>query len=81
MIGNMKWIFCTALAAICLSYKPADITTTATVADTSLEAGFLRPPDEAKPRVFWWWLEGYQTTEGIREDLVADVDGQNIEPN
>lgn len=67
----MKWIFCTALAAICLSYKPADITTTATVADTSLEAGFLRPPDEAKPRVFWWWLEGYQTTEGIREDLVA----------
>lgn len=36
-----------------------------------LAAGFVNPPDEAKPRVFWWWLEGYQTKEGILADLVA----------
>src|SRR6478752_10085191 len=32
---------------------------------------FMHPPDEAKPRVFWWWLEGYQTKEGILDDLSA----------
>ncbi|MRG48008.1 glycoside hydrolase family 2 [Chitinophaga sp. SYP-B3965] len=36
-----------------------------------LAMGFLNPPDEAKPRVFWWWLEGYQTKEGVFADLVA----------
>lgn len=38
---------------------------------TDLATGFMNPPDEAKPRVFWWWLEGYQTKEGILADLVA----------
>lgn len=38
--------------------------------DGNLEAGFVNPPDDAKPRVFWWWLEGYINREGILADLV-----------
>lgn len=35
----------------------------------ALEAGFLNPPDEAKPRVWWHWMNGNITKEGIRADL------------
>jgi hypothetical protein len=34
-----------------------------------LEAGFLNPPDSAKPRVWWHWMNGNVTKEGIRADL------------
>jgi hypothetical protein len=35
----------------------------------SLETGFLTPPDSAKPRVWWHWMNGNITKEGIRADL------------
>jgi hypothetical protein len=34
-----------------------------------LEAGFVTPPDSAKPRVWWHWMNGNVTKEGIRADL------------
>jgi hypothetical protein len=34
-----------------------------------LEQGFLTPPDAAKPRVWWHWIDGNVTKEGIRADL------------
>jgi hypothetical protein len=36
---------------------------------TTLEKGFLNPPDAAKPRVWWHWMNGNITKEGIRADL------------
>ncbi len=30
---------------------------------------FLHPPDSAKPWVYWWWLNGNVTREGITKDL------------
>ena len=38
-----------------------------TVAD--LERGFAAPPDSAKPWVYWWWLDGNASREGITRDL------------
>ncbi|MDR2473183.1 MAG: hypothetical protein LBD53_06400, partial [Tannerella sp.] len=38
-------------------------------AATNPEAEFLSPPDYAAPRVFWWWLEGNISIEGILSDL------------
>src|SRR5712692_9962387 len=35
----------------------------------TLEQGFRQPPDSAKPRVWWHWLNGYVTKEGITADL------------
>src|SRR5271157_408712 len=35
----------------------------------SLERGFMDPPDSAKPRVWWHWLNGNVTKEGITADL------------
>src|SRR6266566_2024809 len=34
-----------------------------------LERGFMKPPDSAKPRVWWHWLNGNVTKEGITADL------------
>jgi (4-O-methyl)-D-glucuronate---lignin esterase len=35
----------------------------------ALEDGFRNPPDSAKPRVWWHWLNGNVTKEGITADL------------
>lgn len=36
---------------------------------SNLEAGFQNPPESAKPRVWWHWMNGNITKEGIRADL------------
>src|SRR5438309_4778374 len=36
---------------------------------SALEDGFRNPPDSAKPRVWWHWLNGNVTKEGITADL------------
>ncbi len=38
-------------------------------AQTAMERGFAEPPDSAKPRVWWHWLSGNVTKEGITADL------------
>jgi hypothetical protein len=38
-------------------------------ADDPLEAGFANPPKEARPRVWWHWMNGNITKEGIKRDL------------
>lgn len=35
----------------------------------SLEDGFKTPPNSAKPRVWWHWMNGNITKEGIKLDL------------
>jgi hypothetical protein len=35
----------------------------------SLQASFIAPPDQAKPRVYWWWLFNRVNKEGITRDL------------
>ncbi|MCX6253148.1 MAG: glycosyl hydrolase [Bacteroidia bacterium] len=36
---------------------------------SELQAGFLNPPESARPRVWWHWMNGNITKEGIRADL------------
>jgi hypothetical protein len=36
---------------------------------TNLESGFINPPDSARPRVWWHWMNGNITKKGIHEDL------------
>ena len=35
-----------------------------------LKAGFLNPPKTAKPRVWWHWMNGNITKDGIKKDLL-----------
>src|SRR5215831_18214736 len=34
-----------------------------------LYKNFLTPPDDSKPRVWWHWMNGNITEDGIRKDL------------
>jgi hypothetical protein len=42
-----------------------------TAAETPLDRDFLNPPAAAKPWVYWFWLNGNITREGITADLEA----------
>ncbi len=60
---NMKFISALAAllltAAACLAQSTTD----------SLRRGFENPPNRARPRVWWHWMNGNITQEGIRLDL------------
>lgn len=51
-----------------LLWVAALIAVSAGAADT-LQAGFRDPPAAAKPRVWWHWMDGNVTQEGVRLDL------------
>lgn len=36
-----------------------------------LEASFITPPASARPRTFWFWMNGHVTRDGITRDLEA----------
>lgn len=37
---------------------------------SGLAEGFMNPPNSAKPQVWWHWMNGNITTEGIRQDIL-----------
>ena len=39
--------------------------------EDDLANGFVRPPDSARPWVYWFWLNSNITREGITADLEA----------
>src|SRR5262249_29698432 len=65
-IGTRLAIACGLAAALGSPARPAPVDPPA--ADP-LEAGFQKPPDSAKPRAWWHWLNGNVTKEGITADL------------
>ena len=56
------------LASAAVAQSPAP-TVNAPTANDSLRQGFLHPPQSAKPRVWWHWMNGNISKEGIRLDL------------
>ena len=45
-------------------------TNTSTESLADLKAGFTDPPREARPFVWWHWMDGNVTKDGIRKDLL-----------
>ena len=54
-------------AALCLSLV-ANLASAQNATD-ALKSGFENPPEEARPRVWWHWMNGNITQEGIKLDL------------
>jgi hypothetical protein len=61
---------CVAVLALALAAWPA-------AASSSLEDGFARPPADARPEVFWDWMGGLISRDGITKDLEA-LAGQGV---
>jgi len=65
MFSNHKQLRWTALAVAVLGAWAL----TAQNGGDALRRGFENPPDSAKPRVWWHWMNGNITKEGIQADL------------
>ena len=57
------------LAPAPLLAQTAQTVSPASPAGDSLEAGFRDPPASARPRVWWHWMNGNISQDGIRKDL------------
>ncbi|MBQ8061698.1 MAG: discoidin domain-containing protein [Bacteroidales bacterium] len=53
--------------ALALAYS---VPSSAQETPNSLREGFIAPPKEARPRVWWHWMNGNITKDGIRKDLL-----------
>jgi hypothetical protein len=62
-MDKIKWLLVLAL------YGPLVRSMPASAAD--LDAGFAQPPASARPWVYWFWLNGNLTRQGITADLQA----------
>ena len=61
-LGTLIFVF------VCAGLINPELRTTR-AAEDSLEAGFANPPNAARPRVWWHWMNGNITKEGIKLDL------------
>lgn len=61
---SMRKLFCLLCLLSPLGEVWADVT-------LELEQGFRQPPAVAKPQVWWHWMNGNVTREGITADLEA----------
>ena len=63
------WRRSLTLSALLLTFRfvVADVATPQVTLD--LAKGFAQPPNEAKPWVYWWWLNGAATQPGITRDF------------
>ena len=67
MPGRRMKVFATALMAGTALVAAAHAQ--GAPAPTSLEAGFQNPPSSARPRVWWHWMNGNITKDGIAKDI------------
>jgi hypothetical protein len=59
--------FTVLLTALALVSTPSPTVTAQSAA--SLEAQFQDPPNSARPRVWWHWMNGNITEDGIAKDM------------
>ena len=62
-------VYAMVLAAVCLGSPPHAQSLEHAADPGQLEASFAAPPASARPRVWWHWMNGNITKEGIREDM------------
>ncbi len=63
------WRMGPLLALSCLAGSSGGSDAPPTAAQPSLEEGWRQPPNEAKLRAYWWWLNGNVDREAITRDL------------
>ncbi|SDE00816.1 glycosyl hydrolase [Niabella drilacis] len=68
MYRNSVFLFFWLMATGCFQTATAQPKTSVL---SHLKAGFVHPPDTAKPGVYWYFMDGNLSAEGIRGDLKA----------
>ena len=68
--NNLKQYLFIPLLSILLVMGLVKCKAPSTKASVDLQAGFINPPESAKPRVWWHWMSGNVSKEGIKADLL-----------
>lgn len=70
-INRRQFLFASGASAGVFSLKPSSVWAEAVEAAgiDSLRSGFIDPPMRSRPWVYFWWLEGVVTPEGLTADL------------
>ena len=68
MVNGIRTAVCSTVMALLLTMSSV---CPGAQAASELEKGFLRPPEAARPWVYWFWLNSNITREGITADLEA----------
>lgn len=61
--------WCTKVCVVLLSLLLPGFHLSAYAMEIALEEGFQNPPNSARPRVWWHWMNGNISQEGIRKDI------------
>ncbi|HUV96920.1 MAG TPA: glycosyl hydrolase [Acidobacteriaceae bacterium] len=68
-LGRVLSIFALLVSSFVLAQKAPAAHALEQPAAAALRAGFEQPPQSAKLRCYWWWLNGYTTSATIDRDL------------
>lgn len=66
-----SFIFCTVFVLFSITVSAQRKVTSSTDPIVSIRKAFLTPPESARPWVFWFWMNGNVSREGITADLEA----------
>ena len=66
-IGKRKHLILLLLIALLIA--PTGCNESPKSTDSQMKADFQNPPDNARPRVWWHWMNGSITKDGIQKDL------------
>ena len=69
MPSAVRPLVCTVLLLAAAAASPGVRSSAQQAPEDDLARGFEKPPDAAKPRVWWHWMNGNITKEGIKLDL------------
>src|SRR5438067_253466 len=70
MTFNIRNLAIKVCIGIAFSIPVAAIAQNGKVTDRSFYKGFVNPGNTARPRVWWHWINGNITQDGIRKDLL-----------
>ena len=65
---QMKKLLFVLIVQLSVVAVPA-VTMAVTASTAELATGFAQPPESDRPWVYWWWLDGAASKEGITRDL------------
>ncbi|MCJ7465371.1 MAG: glycoside hydrolase [Maribacter sp.] len=65
MKKDLRIVVCIPFILLCFTFGQSQTSDTG----TNLSRGFNNPPNTAKPRVWWHWMNGNISKEGIQKDL------------
>jgi hypothetical protein len=70
-VSRREFLLASGAVAGYLAFQPSQMLAAPTISQTlaEMQRDFANPPDASKPWVYWWWLDGVATPEGITADL------------